>query len=67
MPANEILEEAKKLHKVSDSLTALARQDVSISEALSVLSGTVRSSATLLEIMVALKMPANSGFDSAVN
>jgi hypothetical protein len=67
MPANEILQEAKKLHKVSDSLNALAGKDVSISEALSVLSGTVRSSATLLEILVALKMTPKPGFDSAIN
>jgi hypothetical protein len=67
MPANEILQEAKKLHKVSDSLSVLAGQNLSISEALSVLSGTVRSSATLLEILVALKLPLKKGFDSAIN
>jgi hypothetical protein len=67
VPANEILQEAKKLHKVSDSLNSLAGQNVSISEALSILSGTVRSSATLLEILVALKLPSKSGFDPAVN
>jgi|HubBroStandDraft_1064217.scaffolds.fasta_scaffold673973_1 hypothetical protein len=67
MPANEILQEAKKLHKVSDSLNVLAGQDASISETLSVLSGTVRSSATLLEIMVALKLPPKPGFDPEIN
>jgi hypothetical protein len=67
MPANEILQEAKKLHKVSDSLDVLAGQSTPISEALSILSGTVRSSATLLEILVALKLPPKPGFDPAIN
>jgi hypothetical protein len=56
MPANEILQEAKKLHKVSDSLDVMAEQHAPISEALSLLSGSVRNSATLLEVLVALKM-----------
>jgi hypothetical protein len=56
MPANEILQEAKKLHKVSDSLDLLAEQHAPISEALSLLSGSVRNSATLLEVLVAVKM-----------
>jgi hypothetical protein len=56
MPAHEILLEAKKLHKVSDSLDVLAIQNAPIEEALSVLSGSVRNSATLLEVLVALKM-----------
>jgi hypothetical protein len=34
MPANAILQEAGKLHKVSDSLDALAEQDAPIAEAL---------------------------------
>ena len=56
MPANEILQEAKKLHKVSDSLDLLAEQHAPIEEALSLLSGSVRNSATLLEVLVAVKM-----------
>ena len=48
MPANEILQEAKKLRKVSESLDVLAEQHAPISEALSILSGSVRNSATLL-------------------
>jgi hypothetical protein len=56
MPANEILQEAKKLHKVSDSLDLLAEQHAPIAEALSLLSGSVRNSATLLEVLVAVKM-----------
>ena len=56
MPANEILLEAKKLHKVSDSLDLLAGQHTPIAEALTLLSGSVRNSATLLEVLVALKL-----------
>ena len=33
MPANEVLQEARKLHKVSDSLDALAEQHAPSSEA----------------------------------
>jgi hypothetical protein len=54
--AKEILLEADKLHKVSDSLDILAEQNAPISEALSILSGTVRQSATLLRVLVALKL-----------
>jgi hypothetical protein len=56
MPAHEILQEARKLHKVSDSLDVLATQHAPIEEALSILSSSVRSSATLLEVLVAVKM-----------
>ena len=61
MPVNEILQEAKKLHKVSDSLDVLADQHAPISEALSILSGSMRNSATLLEVLVALKVKPESG------
>jgi hypothetical protein len=67
MPANEILQEATKLHKVSDSLDVLAQQHAPISEALSILSGSVRNSATLLEVVVALKLRPAPGFDPAIN
>jgi hypothetical protein len=67
MPANEILQEAKKLHKVSDSLDVLAAQHAPISEALSILSGSVRGSATLLEVLVALKLRPTAGLKSVSN
>ena len=67
MPAQEILQEAKKLHKVSESLAVLAEQHAPISEALSILSGSVRSSATLLEVLVALKLKPLPGFDPVSN
>ena len=67
MPAKEILQEANKLHKVSDSLDVLAVQHVPIAEALSILSGSVRNSATLLEVLVALKIGPIPELDSVVN
>jgi hypothetical protein len=67
MPAQEILQEAKKLHKVSESLDVLAEQHAPTSEALSILSGSVRNSATLLEVLVALMLKPLPGFDPVSN
>ena len=67
MPAHEILQEAKKLHKVSASLDVLAMQNAPLEEALSILSGSVRNSATLLEVLVAVKMRPEPGLVSAMN
>jgi len=67
MPAKEILQEAKKLHIVSDSLDALAIQHAPIAEALSILSGSVRNSATLLEVLVTLRLGPVPGLDPVVN
>ena len=67
VPENAIPQEATKLHKVSDSLDILAGQHEPISEALSILSGSVRNSATLLEVLVALKLKPAPGYDPASN
>jgi hypothetical protein len=67
MVANEILQEARKLHRVSDSLDNLAEQNAPISEALLVLSGSVRNSATLLEVLVTLKLPVVTDFDPSAS
>jgi hypothetical protein len=67
MPANEILQEAKKLHRVSVSLDALAEQHAPLAEALMILAGTVRNSATLLEVLVALRLGPVPGLESASN
>ena len=67
MPANEILLEAKKLRRVSDSLDVLATQHSPLTEALTVLSGNVRSSATLLEVLVELRLRPDPGSKSASN
>jgi hypothetical protein len=63
MPAHEILQEAKNLRKVSDSLDVLAVQHAPLAEALTILSGSVRNSVTLLEVLVALKMGDAPGHD----
>jgi hypothetical protein len=42
--------------KVSDRLDSLAEQDPVVSEALITISGSVRNTATLLEVLVATKM-----------
>jgi len=67
MPANAILNEATKLHQVSDRLDVIAGENATVSEALSVLSGNVRSSATLLQLVVALKLGQIPGMDSKSN
>ena len=56
MPSTAILQEAEKLHNVSDRLDSLAEQHPLVSEALITISGNVRSTATLLELLVATKM-----------
>jgi hypothetical protein len=67
MPAKAILQEAGKLHKISDSLNALAGEHAPLAEALSILSGSVRNSANLLEVLVALKLGPIPGLDSVNN
>jgi hypothetical protein len=67
MPAKEILQEAKKLHKISESLYILAHQHTPITEALSILSGSIRNSATLLEVLVALRLGPVPEADSVIN
>ena len=56
MPSNEILHEAQQLHKVSDRLDLLAETHSIVSEALITISGSIRNTATLLEVLVATKM-----------
>ena len=59
MPSRAILQEAQKLHSVSDRLDALAEElegHAVLSEALIAISGNVRHTATLLEVLVVTKM-----------
>ena len=65
MPSNEILHEATRLHKVSERLDSLAEKHPVVSEALITISGSVRNTATLLEVLVATKMAPLSGLDPA--
>ena len=56
MPPSAILHEAQQLHSVSDRLDSLAGDHPHVSEALITISGSVRNTATLLEVLVATKM-----------
>ena len=63
MPSNEILHEAEQLHGVSDRLDSLAEHHPLVSQALLTISGSVRSTATVLEVLVATKMVLLDGID----
>jgi hypothetical protein len=65
MPSNAILREATQLYNVSDRLDLLAVDHPLISEALIGISGSVRNTATLLEVLVAIKMGLLSGLHPA--
>jgi hypothetical protein len=65
MHPNAILHEVRQLYNVSDRLEALAEQHPLVSEALINISGSVRNTATLLEVLVATKMVPLSGLDPA--
>ena len=64
MHSNAILYEVQLLYNVSDRLDSLSEQHPLVSEALIAISGNVRNTATLLEVLVATKM-GHSGFDLA--
>ena len=51
MHPNAILHEIQQLHSVSDRLDSLAEQHPLVSEALITISGNVRNTATLLEVL----------------
>jgi hypothetical protein len=63
MPTTAILYEVQKLYGVSDRLDLLAEQHPLVSEALITISGNVRNTATLLEVLVATKITLTSGLD----
>jgi hypothetical protein len=65
MHPNAILHEVQQLYNVSDRLDSLAEQHPLVSEALITISGSVRNTATLLEVLVATKMATLSGLDPA--
>ena len=65
MHSNAILHEVQQLHSVSDRLDSLAEQHPLVSETLLTISGSIRNTATLLEVVVAMKMPTLSGLDPA--
>ena len=61
MNPNAILHEIRQLYNVSDRLDSLAEQHPLVSDALISISGSVRNAGTLLEAVVAIKMPPVSG------
>jgi len=65
MPSNAILHEATRLYNVSDRLDSLAEQHPLVSEALITISGSVRNTATLLEVLVVTKMGPAPGLNPA--
>jgi len=65
MPSNAILHEVQQLYNVSDRLDTLAEQYPLVSEALITISGNVRNTATLLEVLVAIRMAPFPGLDPA--
>jgi hypothetical protein len=65
MPSTAILQEVQRLYDVSHRLDSLADQHPLVSEALITISGSVRNTATLLEVLVATKMTLLAGLDTA--
>ena len=65
MHPSAILHEAQQLYNVSDRLDLLAEQHPLVSEALITISGSVRNTAALLEVVVATKMGHLAGLDAA--
>ena len=65
MHPNLLLQEAQHLHGVSDRLDMLAEQHPVFSHLLLPISGSVRNTATLLEVVVATKLEPTTGLDSA--
>ena len=62
---NAILHEVQQLYNVSDRLDSLAEQHPLVSEVLITISGSVRNTATLLEVLIATKMTPLSGLGPA--
>ena len=65
MHPNAILHEVRQLYNVSERLDSLAEQNPLVSDALITISGSVRNTATLLEVLVAMKITPTSGLDPA--
>jgi hypothetical protein len=65
MHPTAILHEVQQLYSVSDRLDTLAEQHPLVEEALISISGSVRNTAALLELLVAMKITPVSGFDPA--
>ncbi len=62
---NAILHEVRQLYNVSDRLDSLAGHHPFVSETLISISGSVRNTATLSEVLVATKIAPIPGLDPA--
>lgn len=56
MASQDILREAQYLRRVSQRLESMAEEHCHITEALLTICGTIRSTATVLEVLVATKL-----------
>ena len=65
MHKDAILDEVQQLYSVSDRLGALAEQHPLVSDALVTISGSVRNTAMLLEVLVEIRMAQLSVIDPA--
>jgi hypothetical protein len=65
MHPSAILNEVQQLYNVSDRLDLLAEQHPLVCEALITISGSVRNTAALLEVVVATKLGHLAGLDPA--
>ena len=65
MHPSAILHEVQQLHNVSNRLDSLAEKVPLVSEALLRISGSVRSTATLLEVLVVTRIASLSGLEPA--
>jgi hypothetical protein len=63
MHPSAILHEVRQLYNVSDRLESRAERHPLVSEALITISGSVRNTATLLEVLVAMKIAPIPGLD----
>jgi hypothetical protein len=57
MPFQAILDEVDQLHNVSTRLEGLAEDHPRVSDALVIIAGSVRNTATILAVLVATKFP----------
>ncbi len=61
MAFEAILDEVDQLHNVSTRLEGLAEQHPPVEEALMTIAGNVRSTATVLAVLVATKLRSSDG------
>lgn len=56
MPSKALLDEAEQLKEVSGRLELLADEHPTVTDAILKICGTIRSTATILEVLVATKL-----------